>query len=867
MSTLLSLALTHTTTLNNTYNEATQIARAALMEGNGAVLQDYYTFEEYIARRGNFIIKLPEYKHLRNACWVVRKNDAHLIFADEQQQLTVREVRRRELADEIEPLLPLPTTSNTQSIDNFRYCRPEGWPEWRADELGGGLQGDEWYVKTPGGGSEAFFTPATSPVEGGLVPITAPDAISSTTVHAEPLQQSGTSPARLLRSHGLDVNRPASTVLPGVTVTNNERPIATQQNTNVQGIDRLSLSTDYSLKTPPTASGYLSGFHTSHEEHNRQPNAPQAAMSSTPDNKVPPDPMVVSMLATRASYDPELRVVMGEVSSGRATPEQNQVFQDHVAELGAVIQSQRAEEQRRWAMHNAAVNQGRPTIANSETPTRDQAQAAPATSLPGPSTIPLRTLKPNWKELVTKSPQATTTITSSLVAPEASPGKEKIFTPHPDVSSMAGYSIVAPVKNNTKNMGDSALKAATPVKNKEVPKDKAEPVLKPATPIVTVAAPTITTIAATKSDAPIVVNAAHTTPIVAAAKSAAPVATMAAPTVPVPIIAAPKLADPVAVKAAHTTPIVAAAQLESLPETPMESVEPAQESVEPASKRFKGTRGVAHPSPPPETLKEAVTCVQKSDTPQEESFEPAPKRLKDAHGVAQPAPLPETPKEVVTSAPKTGTPLRSVEAAPESVEPNPNIQKGTRGVAQPVKKTPANRKKTASAKNTPTPAPATDSPSTADTKQAQRIAAVIAGTILPKSKLEARAAAAEHHTLLLAAHNAQPETNRRTSTRLVQKATNPDLMPFFFSRPPPDAKTGEQQDFIRCICGVQHDDSNHMICCDTCDVWQHSACVLPGATEAQVEKLGKWACTVCDPWGHREVLRGLRASASAASAT
>jgi hypothetical protein len=401
MNTLRSLALTHTTTLNDAYNEATQIARAATMEGNGAVLTDYYTFEEYIARRGAFIIKLPEYKHLTNACWVVRKNDANLIFADEQQQLTVREVRRRELANEVEPLLPLPTTSNTESLDNFRHCRPEDWPEWRADELDGdGGQEGEWDVQTPGGGSEAFYTPATSPVKGGLAfdagclaSNAVPDAAASITDHAEPLQQSGLSPAPSFRSHGLDVNHHAfanhALILSSTTVANNEQSFATQQHTNIQGIDSLSLFNDYSLKTLPIASGNQIGLHNSHDEYGRQPNAPQAATSRTPQ-----DPLVISMLATQVSYDPELKALMGKVSAGTATPEQVGVFQQHCDNLGDFIQSQRsqeaAEEQRRLANHHTAVMQGMTTVPSSQTPTHVQAQAAPEASLPEGSTTPLK---------------------------------------------------------------------------------------------------------------------------------------------------------------------------------------------------------------------------------------------------------------------------------------------------------------------------------------------------------------------------------------------------------------------------------------------------------------------------------------------
>jgi hypothetical protein len=864
MNTLRSLALTHTTTLNDAYNEATQIARAATMEGNGAVLTDYYTFEEYIARRGAFIIKLPEYKHLTNACWVVRKNDANLIFADEQQQLTVREVRRRELANEVEPLLPLPTTSNTESLDNFRHCRPEDWPEWRADELDGdGGQEGEWDVQTPGGGSEAFYTPATSPVEGGLAfdagclaSNAVPDAAASITDHAEPLQQSGLSPAPSFRSHGLDVNHHAfanhAPILSSTTVANNEQSFATQQHTNIQGIDSLSLFNDYSLETLPIASGNQIGLHNSHDEYGRQPNAPQAATSRTPQ-----DPLVISMLATQVSYDPELKALMGEVSAGTATPEQVGVFQQHCDNLGAFIQSQRsqeaAEEQRRLANHHTAVMQGMTTVPSSQTPTHVQAQAAPEASLPEGSTTPLKDLRPNWQELATKQPQATTT-TSPIEAPRPKPAKEKIFTPHPDVSSLARYGIFAPVKNreDTKRMGGSALRQATPVKNVEVSKDKAESALKPATPIVTMAAPPVPIMTSSILAAPVAIEAPPDVPV------------MAAPTIP--IVAAPQPTTPVVIEAPQTTPIVATPKSASLPETPKEAVEPAQkpdsplksveQSVEPAPEHQKGTRGVAQPAPLSETPKEAVASVQESGTPQE-SVEPAPKGTCD---VAQPAPLPETPTEAVATIQKPDSPH-------ESAEPPAKRLKGTRGVAQPVK-TPASKNKNPLATNTPIPTPGVnDSSSSAPTKLAKRLASIISGASLPKTKAEARAAAAEHHARLLAAHNSQTpaptEPNRRTSTRLISKPTNPDLMPFYFSRPPPDPKQGEQeQDFIRCVCGVQHDDGDNMICCEACEVWQHSACVVPGLTEGQLEKL-KWECTVCDPWANRDVLRKLRLAANA----
>jgi hypothetical protein len=108
--------------------------------------------------------------------------------------------------------------------------------------------------------------------------------------------------------------------------------------------------------------------------HSRQPNAPQAAISATLDKKASPDP-VISMLATRASSDPELKALMKEVATGKATPEQLKVFQKHIDELGAVIQSQKAkeaaEEEKRLAKQNAAAKQG------SSTPQPVQPYAAP----------------------------------------------------------------------------------------------------------------------------------------------------------------------------------------------------------------------------------------------------------------------------------------------------------------------------------------------------------------------------------------------------------------------------------------------------------------------------------------------------------
>lgn len=80
---------------------------------------------------------------------------------------------------------------------------------------------------------------------------------------------------------------------------------------------------------------------------NRQGSTPQASSSSAAqgqDKKASPDP-VISMLATRASSDPELKALMKEVATGKATPDQLRVFQKHIDELTALIQSRKAKEE------------------------------------------------------------------------------------------------------------------------------------------------------------------------------------------------------------------------------------------------------------------------------------------------------------------------------------------------------------------------------------------------------------------------------------------------------------------------------------------------------------------------------------------
>ncbi|KAK6439086.1 hypothetical protein LTR95_004700 [Oleoguttula sp. CCFEE 5521] len=98
---------------------------ASQSEGAGLALNERYTFEEYIYRRGNFLGRQPEYAHLQDACFIARRH-ASEVYPNDQAILHVQDIRAREIATQQDPLLPLPTTSNTESIDGFATCLPDG---------------------------------------------------------------------------------------------------------------------------------------------------------------------------------------------------------------------------------------------------------------------------------------------------------------------------------------------------------------------------------------------------------------------------------------------------------------------------------------------------------------------------------------------------------------------------------------------------------------------------------------------------------------------------------------------------------------------------------------------------------------------
>ncbi|KAK5682512.1 hypothetical protein LTS10_005640 [Elasticomyces elasticus] len=90
------------------------------------VLNEHYSLDEYLKRRAGWLGRLENFARMPTGLFAISRRDAFDIFGADQA-LSVQEVRRRELAAEFDPLLPLPTTGNTESIDSFRSY---GLREW-----------------------------------------------------------------------------------------------------------------------------------------------------------------------------------------------------------------------------------------------------------------------------------------------------------------------------------------------------------------------------------------------------------------------------------------------------------------------------------------------------------------------------------------------------------------------------------------------------------------------------------------------------------------------------------------------------------------------------------------------------------------
>lgn len=75
----------------------------------------------------------------------------------------------------------------------------------------------------------------------------------------------------------------------------------------------------------------------------QQPRAQSALGTAGTQQEKKADP-VISMLASRASNDPELKALMKEVATGNATQDQLKIFQRHIDELTVIIQKKKGDD-------------------------------------------------------------------------------------------------------------------------------------------------------------------------------------------------------------------------------------------------------------------------------------------------------------------------------------------------------------------------------------------------------------------------------------------------------------------------------------------------------------------------------------------
>lgn len=109
----------------------------------GIILNDAYSFDEYTKRRAHFLGNHSGYKHLSRELSQIAHNDGEAVFQSNVDpalvgvtKLSVQEVRRREIQFELAPLLPLPTTGNTKTIDNFASYGDIEWFQPSAQHRG-----------------------------------------------------------------------------------------------------------------------------------------------------------------------------------------------------------------------------------------------------------------------------------------------------------------------------------------------------------------------------------------------------------------------------------------------------------------------------------------------------------------------------------------------------------------------------------------------------------------------------------------------------------------------------------------------------------------------------------------------------------
>lgn len=105
---------------------ASSMLAAKELEGNGQIIHDSYTKDAYTKRRHGFLGKHPDFETNSTLLPKVR-HEANQVFDAQADELSVEQCRSRELFCQVEPLLPFPTTTNTETLDNFRSTGPKEW--------------------------------------------------------------------------------------------------------------------------------------------------------------------------------------------------------------------------------------------------------------------------------------------------------------------------------------------------------------------------------------------------------------------------------------------------------------------------------------------------------------------------------------------------------------------------------------------------------------------------------------------------------------------------------------------------------------------------------------------------------------------
>ena len=109
------------------FTVATMAAITAVLNGeSGTIINEHYSLNEYINRRVGFLGRHPDYAHMVTRLFAIVRRDAADVFK-QGRELSVQEVRRRESKLDVTPLLPLPTTDNCASVDNFRNYPDREW--------------------------------------------------------------------------------------------------------------------------------------------------------------------------------------------------------------------------------------------------------------------------------------------------------------------------------------------------------------------------------------------------------------------------------------------------------------------------------------------------------------------------------------------------------------------------------------------------------------------------------------------------------------------------------------------------------------------------------------------------------------------